>query len=204
MYNKFTQFANTTSTTRVIDVGVTPDRTLKDSNYFEHFYPYKSQLTATSIEDAAFLEEQYPGLKFFRTNGKELPFTDKTFDVAISSAVLEHVGTREQQQQFIAEVLRVADRFFITTPNRQFPVEFHTLLPFIHWLPQPLHQKLLSKLGLKFWASTSNLNLLTPKSLLSLFPPEAEVQLYKYRLLGLPSNLVAYGYSNRYQKSTKA
>ena len=26
-------------------------------------------------------------------------------------------------------------RVFITTPNRRFPVEVHTRLPFVHWLP---------------------------------------------------------------------
>ena len=24
---------------------------------------------------------------------------------------------------------------FVTTPNRWFPLEVHTLLPFVHWLP---------------------------------------------------------------------
>ena len=30
----------------VLDVGVTPDRTLADSNAFEQFYPFTSQITA--------------------------------------------------------------------------------------------------------------------------------------------------------------
>jgi hypothetical protein len=25
---------------------------------------------------------------------------------------------------------------FITTPNRSFPIEVHTRLPFVHWLPE--------------------------------------------------------------------
>ena len=38
--------------------------------------------------------------------------------------------------QLIAECSRVAKRMvFLTTPNRWFPIEVHTALPLIHWLP---------------------------------------------------------------------
>ena len=36
--------------------------------------------------------------------------------------------------------------FFITTPNRFYPIEFHTKLPLIHWLPKRIHRFILSKL----------------------------------------------------------
>jgi SAM-dependent methyltransferase len=180
---------------RVIDIGVTPDRELADSNFFERLYPYKEQLTATSIEDASFLEQQYPGLAFVRTDGVRLPFADDEFDVAFSSAVLEHVGDRTNQRAFLAEMTRVARRFFMTTPNRNFPVELHTFLPFVHWLPQPMHQRVLRTLGKPFWAETDNLNLLRPKELVALFPPGTNVHVTSHRTLGLSSNLIAYGES---------
>lgn len=195
MFDYFMRVIPVTPQATVLDVGVTPDRRLKDSNFFEQFYPYKNRITATSIEDAAFLEEQYPGLRFIQTTGVELPFADNSFDVVFCSAVLEHVGDRANQQKFVAELLRVSRHFFITTPNRQFPVEMHTFLPFLHWLPQPTHQAILRKLGMKFWAQTENLNLLAPSVLLKMFPAEAQVTLHRHRLLGLPSNLVAYGQS---------
>lgn len=199
MFEFFQQNIPLTPQSRVLDVGVTPDRQLKDSNFFEQFYPYKDKITATSIEDAAFLEEQYPGLHFVRTDGQKLPFEDASFDVVVSFAVLEHVGSRANQQQFINEILRVGKWFFLTTPNRQFPVEVHTFLPFLHWLPQPTHQTILRRMGLPFWAQTENLNLLTPRALLSLFPPNTSLKLHQHRLLGLPSNLVVYGRSPFYQ-----
>jgi len=179
--------------TAILDVGVTPDQTLPESNFFEKLYPYKQQLTATSIEDASFLEQEYPGLTFVHTPDGKLPFDDRHFDIVFCSAVLEHVGSREDQQHFIRELLRVARRFFLTTPNRGFPVEFHTFLPFVHWLPQPVHQKILRLLGLKFWAETQNLNLLTPASIKTLFPEQTSLQLRKHYLLGLPSNLIVWG-----------
>ena len=33
------------------------------------------------------------------------------------------------------EAVRVGRRVFLTTPNRWFPVEVHTRLPLVHWLP---------------------------------------------------------------------
>jgi len=94
----------------------------------------------------------------------------------------------------LSECLRVARKIYLTTPNKAFPVEFHTYLPFVHYLPRAAHQKILSALGLDFWANTQNLNLLTKIKLLSLIP-ESEVQFASFfcnRLLGFPANLILY------------
>ncbi|MFN3428425.1 MAG: class I SAM-dependent methyltransferase [Candidatus Sericytochromatia bacterium] len=176
---------------RVLDVGVTPDRSLPESNFFEALYPHPEHLTATSIEDASFLEAQYPGLTFRQTAPGPLPFEDGSFDIAVSFAVLEHVGDREAQRAFIAELNRVAKRVFLTTPDRAFPIEMHTFLPALHWLPQPLHQRALRTLGMDFWAETANLNLLDRETLRALFPQPEAVKLQSHRLLGWSSNLIA-------------
>lgn len=196
LFKVFMEIMKPSRESTILDVGVTPDHTLPDSNYFEKFYPYKNKLTATSIEDASFLEREYPGLTFVRTGGGRLPFGDHSFDIVFCSAVLEHVGNRNEQEGFVCELLRVGKRFFLTTPNRGFPVEFHTFLPFIHWLPQPAHQAILRRLGLEFWAKTENLNLLSPATIRSLFPEQLDIHLRKHYLLGLPSNLIVYGKSS--------
>lgn len=157
----------------IVDIGVTPETQFEDTNFLERWYQYPSQITATSIEDASALEEVFPGVTFVMTSGRTLPFADRHFSVSFSSAVVEHVGTRAQQRQFIAEHLRVSGRFFLTTPNRWFPLELHTYLPFLHWLPQPIHQRLLQWCGKAEWAKTENLNLLSTRQLRGLFPPDA-------------------------------
>lgn len=197
MYRRYTDVFPPTLEQAVIDVGVTPDRTLADSNFFEQWYPYKHKLTATSIEDASFLEHEYPGLTFVRTDGSTLPFADGEFDIAFSSAVLEHVGDRAAQRAFVAEICRVSRHFFLTTPNRGFPIEVHTFLPLLHWLPQRHHQTALRRLRKSFWADTANLNLLTAAELMALFPPDAEVDLVRHRTAGLCSNLIVHGRSKR-------
>ena len=181
------------ATTSVIDVGVTPDDRLPESNFFEALYAYPHNVTATSIEDASNLERAFPGVRFVRTSGIALPFPDQSFDVAVSFAVLEHVGDRERQGQFLGELVRVARTVFITTPDRRFPVELHTFLPLVHWLPQPIHQRILRTLGMEFWAKTENLNLLNASELTALTRSVGvATSLERHRLLGLSSNLLLH------------
>ena len=196
IFSSFMEIMKPDSRALILDIGVTPDQKLPESNFFESLYPYKDRIVATSIENASFLEEEYPGMTFIQTEKDRLPFKDQSFDIVFCSAVLEHVGDSVHQSCFIRELLRVSRKFFIITPNRQFPVEFHTFLPVIHWLPQPLHQTILKKLQMDFWSHTRNLNLHTPRSLRSLFPPHTDVHLIYVLLLGFPSNLIAYGNSS--------
>jgi SAM-dependent methyltransferase len=196
MYDLFMKVFSPNEITKVLDVGVTPDQSLKDSNFFEQLYPWTHSLTAVSIENAQILETIFSGLKFIQIDGRNLPFKDNEFDIIFCSAVIEHVGTREQQQAFVKESLRVAKKFFFTTPNKNFPLEFHTMLPFIHWFPQSFHQKILRFLGYEFLSKTENLNLLSEDSLLEIFSSPYKyknIQIYRYHLLGLSSNLVIYG-----------
>lgn len=193
MFDLFMSVMQPAPSSLILDLGVTPDQSLPESNFFEKFYPYKNKITSASIEDASFLEEVYPGLQFVRIQPGLLPFADNQFDILFCSAVIEHVGSRESQRSFVMESLRVARQFFFTTPNRQFPIDFHTFLPFLHWLPQPMHQAVLRRLGLDFLSKTENLNLLSPRAFLDLFPPCSFLHINRYRLFGLPSNIVVYG-----------
>ena len=72
---------------------------------------------------------------YVRADARRLPFGPGSFDVALSNAVIEHVGDEDDQRRFVAEHLRVAPRAIITTPNRWFPLETHTRALFRHWSP---------------------------------------------------------------------
>jgi SAM-dependent methyltransferase len=166
MFNRFMLDTGVAATERILDVGATSDRTYKASNYLEAWYPYKHMVTAVGIDDASFLRSQYPGIEFVMADGLRLPFRDQTFDVVHSSAVIEHVGSLPRQRVFIAECCRVARRaVFITTPNRWFPVEFHTVLPLVHWLPKDVFRALMRRTGRGFFADERNLNLMTAGAL---------------------------------------
>jgi hypothetical protein len=184
-----------TNLATVLDIGATSDRDFADSNYFEHYYPYPQQITALGYADAAFLQEAYDGLQFVRGDGCHLPFADHSFDMVHSGAVLEHVGNRARQQQFLHEAIRVARHgIFITTPNRCFPMELHTGLPLIHWLPATWFRWLLRWLGKNFYAQECNLNLLSKRDIAELLKtiPNIHYRFVPMRLCGFTSNILIY------------
>ena len=179
---------------KVLDIGVTSDERYQESNYFEGLYPYKDKIVCVGTEDGSHLETKYPGIKFIQIIPHEhLPFNDNEFDIAFSNAVIEHVGSRESQRAFILEMLRVSRSFFLTTPNRWFPIELHTAIPFLHYLPPKIYRNILAGMGETYWSKEENLNLLSKKDLLALFPKDVDVFIDNVQLLGLSTNLIAYG-----------
>lgn len=183
----------------VLDLGVTSDQSYASSNYFEALYPYKNRIVAAGIDDARFLEELYPGLRFVHANALNLPFEDASFDYVHSSAVLEHVGSFANQRKMVAECVRVARKgICLTTPNRWFPVEFHTQLPLLHWLPKQQFRRILNRLGHTDLAKEENLNLMTARELRDAVR-NIEGWSFRFgtaRLLGLKSNLILFGNRN--------
>jgi SAM-dependent methyltransferase len=87
-----------------------------------------------------------------RADGTKLPFPDKSFDLVLSNAVIEHVGDLADQSKFVEEHARVGRYFILTTPNRLFPIESHTQVIFKHmsgtW-SHPSFTRLLSRSDLK-------------------------------------------------------
>lgn len=195
MFDMFMQHLHPNANDSVLDVGVTPDATLVESNYFEAWYPHPERLLAVSIEDVTPLTAIFPRVRFAQVKPGPLPYRDHEFDIAFCSAVLEHVGDRAGQGRFLREITRVSRRFFVTTPNRGFPVEFHTMLPLLHWLPQQLHQRMLKALGHEFLSRTENLNLLGMNEILQLTEGLGAVHVERIRLFGMVSNLIVWGES---------
>lgn len=196
MYARFVETVGVTVDDTILDIGVTADRSYESSNYLEAWHPHKNAITAVGIDNASFLERQYPGVKFIFANGLRLPFRDRSFDIVHSSAVLEHVGAMDNQAAYVRECVRVARRaVFLTTPNRWFPVEFHTLVPFLHWLPRRHFRMLLRQFGLAFFAEEANLNLLTRRDLRKIVRAvnDFAFEVSAVALAGWPSNLLLVG-----------
>jgi ubiquinone/menaquinone biosynthesis C-methylase UbiE len=196
MYSHFLSATGIGPTDTLLDVGATSERTYEASNYVEAWYPHKAKITALGLDDASFLEAEYPGLTFVHGDGKAMPFGDREFDVVHASAVIEHVGSFAEQVRFIGECARVARRaIYLTTPNRWFPIEVHTLLPLAHWLPKPWFRALLRRTGRHAFAEEAYLNLMTPAELraaasAALPAGEFRLSITSARLGGWPSNLM--------------
>jgi hypothetical protein len=167
--------------TTVVDVGVTdaPFGSGSTDNFFEALYPWPERITGVGHTELDRFSEAFPQVHAVRADGRDLPFADAEFDVGFSNAVVEHVaGGREGQQQFVHELCRVARRVFVTTPNRRFPLEVHTLLPFVHWLPRGPRERLLP--------FDDVLDPLSAKDLAALFP-------YRVRVINTGMTLIAIG-----------
>ena len=193
MFRAFMSFAAPRPQDTILDLGVTSDRSYDHSNYFAAWYPHKTTITAAGLDDASFLSELYPGLVFVRADGRDLPFADRSFDYVHSSAVIEHVGDRQKQTCFLREAWRVSRKgMFVTTPNRWFPIEFHTVLPLLHWLPPRRYRRTLTMLGRDFFAREDNLNLLSRNDLARLADRAGidRATLDTVALLGWPTNLI--------------
>ncbi len=189
MLEKLIGYHKPTQQTRILDIGVTSDTRI-DSNFFEQYYPHPENITAVGLEDASFLEARYPGMRFVQADALDLPFPDKSFDLVTSFAVLEHVGNRDRQRRFVEEACRVGKKVFITTPNRFYPIEFHTVLPLVHWLPPPMFRAIIKVLGHKFFSLEENLNLLTEKEAIDLVPKSISVNTLNQKFLGFVSNII--------------
>jgi SAM-dependent methyltransferase len=167
--------------TTVVDVGVTdaPFGGGSSDNFFEALYPWPERITGVGHTELDRFAAAFPQVRAVQADGRELPFADRAFDLGFSNAVVEHVaGGREGQRRFVHELCRVSHRVFVTTPNRWFPLEVHTLLPFVHWLPAGARQRLIP--------FDDVLDPLGPKELASLFP-------YSVRVINTGMTLIAVG-----------
>jgi hypothetical protein len=194
VYRLFMEVTCPSSKSSILDVGVSLDTSPAEANVLEQLYPYRNRLTCAGIGDGAVFRQAYPGVTFVKiTPHTRLPFPDKQFDIGYSNAVLEHTGSRLDQRAFVSELCRVAKRVFIVVPNRLFPIEHHTGIPLIHYLPMRLFRSCLRKTRYRYWAEERHLNPLFPRDLRRLFDGVADPQIC-YAGFGVSvfkSNLVA-------------
>jgi hypothetical protein len=169
--------------TTVVDVGVTdaPFGAGSTDNFFEALYPWPERITAVGVTGLDTFAAAFPAVTAVQADGRELPFADDLFDLGFSNAVVEHVAGRGEQRRFVHELCRVSQRVFVTTPNRFFPLEVHTLVPFAHWLPREPRDRVLRARGFD-----DVLEPLGPSELASLFP-------YRVRIVNTGMTLIAVG-----------
>ena len=159
----------------------------------------RPRITYLNLPRAAEPDDERTNLVF--GDGCRLPFADRSFELAFSNSVIEHVGSAEAQRHFAREVERVSQAYWVQTPNRLFPVEQHLLTPFIHWLPAPWQRVLVPHVTV--WGMLTaaghdqrqfyykhylrDIRLLTAPELESLFP---DGRLIRERFFGWTKSLI--------------
>lgn len=142
--------------------------------------------------DAANTGREAENIQAALYDGKHIPANDKQIDILLCNSVIEHVPPRERAG-LAREIARVARNYIIQTPAKEFPLELHFLMPFLHWLPRSAGRALVkfSPFGLvqhdaasvqQYFDAT---NLLTAREFRSLFP---EGQLVIERFLFIPKS----------------
>jgi hypothetical protein len=114
-----------------------------------------------------------------------------------SNSVIEHVGGHAQRQRFAEAVHKLADRHWVQTPYRYFPIEPHWLFPGFQFLPMSARAQISYRWPLAHTRSASvddglaeamSVELLS-RAEMSYYFPHAEIQVE--RLLGAVKSLIA-------------
>lgn len=157
---------------RILDVGA-DDVPLEGpgswpgSNPLQRVWPWPERVTALGLGPGDAFRGAFPACTWVQGDGTRMPFGDRSFDVAVCNAVIEHVGDRAAQAALVRELCRVADTVVVMTPSRLFPLEVHTLLPFVHWLPERVYPRILGAVSPQRGAGVL---LLSPRRLRRLAP----------------------------------
>lgn len=117
------------------------------------------------------------------------------FDLVYSNSAIEHVGGHAKRKQFANAVRAAADRYWVQTPNRYFPVEPHAVWPGFQFLPVRARRYVaerwpLSPLGTDddLTEEILSIDLLSTSALRHYFP---EAAIWRERFAGLTKSLVA-------------
>ena len=179
----------------ILDVGFNDIEYSAGDNYLEKNYPRPEKITALGLKtddnSGRQFSKRYPKVKTLVYEGRQFPFKDQEFAIVWSNAVLEHVGAWEKQLEFLKEIKRVGGRAFITTPNKNFPVEIHTRTLLLHFLPEKIFQAYLRLIG-KSWANGDYMHLLSERKLKELLAAASidNYQIIKNRLAGFTLDFV--------------
>jgi hypothetical protein len=141
-----------------------------------------------------------PGFRSLVGDARDMrQFADQEFDIVFSNSVIEHVGEPEAQRRMASEIKRVGKRYFVQTPNRNFPLEPHFFFPGFQYLPLPARIWLLQHFDLGWYKKipdydaarqeVETIRLLSRREVTRLFP---EATLHEERFVGLTVSFVVY------------
>jgi SAM-dependent methyltransferase len=173
----FKEYFPFTKERTILDIGFNDIEFSPVTNFLEKNYPYLEKITGLGIVAPKLFLERYPGVKAVQYDGYIFPFKDGEFDLCWSNAVIEHVGNRDKQLLLLKEIKRVGKAAFITTPNKNFPIEVHTRTPLLHFLPEKIFHQYLTLVG-KSQFTGDYMNLLSYKNIVSLLK-DAGIHDYK-------------------------
>ncbi len=182
----------------------------EDGSYLAKYYPHPENIIIADIHEAPMQKGvERHGLRGYRvipTSGP-LPFEDGEFRAVWCNSVIEHVTVPRDtlgdisskdflrdadahQREFAGEIMRISQSYFVQTPNKHFPVESHSIMPLVAYLPHAARYKL-SQAVKSFWVKqwTSDFYLYNKRRFRDHFPDATEY--CEERAFGLSKSLIA-------------
>jgi hypothetical protein len=170
----------------IIDVGAGPIEIAPApfrKNYIEEYFLAKNRkIAALGLEglDYEFFRQRYSNCALILFDGIHFP-KDEVYDVALCSAVIEHIGTgaygleksgggRQVQYEWLCGLAKICKKLIITSPNRFAVYELHSQLFLIHWFGENARKCLyrLFRIKKETIDVAEDLNLLSRKELIAL------------------------------------
>ena len=112
------------------------------SIYCLNYYPYVIGLDLSikvlkkAKEKAK--SQRVKGLDLINGDALKLPFKDDTFDVVLTYDMYEHIQHQDELLREVYRVIKPRGILVLTTGNRLFPLDRHTMLWFIDYLPKKI------------------------------------------------------------------
>ena len=178
-----------------LDIGTTEDISNQSSNTIiknlEKINIFKS-ISNQNIK-SSFFEKKLN--KSITDDLSKIELDEFSSDIVLSNATIEHVGSEQNQRKMIDNIIKLSKKVFvISTPNRYYPIDFHTKIPFLHWLPKKYHRKILKIIGLNFYSQEENLNLISKKDLILFMKKyDFNYKILNIKLFNINSNLILIG-----------
>ena len=176
----------------VLDIGTTSDTENKSSNLI--IKNLKNVKNISSISDqlitSPFFKKKLQ--KSIVQNFSEHEIENFKSDLVVSNATIEHVGNYKNQKAMVRNMIKLSKKMvIISSPYRYHPIEFHTKIPFIHWLPKKIHRNILKNFNISFYSKEKNLNLLSESDFSSFIKNKEIKSEFRYiKYLFFKSNLI--------------
>ena len=125
-------------------------------------------------------------------------FHSRFFDIVHSNSVIEHVGGKRRKRSFAREIKRSGKSYFIQTPNKNFIIEPHFMMPFFNLIPLNIKVFLLNHFNIGYFKKTkctekskkiiNEIKLLSYKDIEGFF---YGTHIHKEKILGLTKSFIA-------------
>ena len=192
-FKHFTKLVNTLGKPlRIIDAG-------GEVSFWKKMGCLNSNRFSITLLNICKMKLEGNNIKYIKESATNLnKITDlNKYDLIFSNSMIEHMSHQEQIK-FAKQVRDSKLKYYIQTPNKNFPIEPHFIFPFFQFLPKWLRIILITNFSLGFFDKTNkknaieiidSINMLSLKEIKKLFP---QAKVYKEKNLFLDKSYTVF------------